>query len=106
MHELSFSLRGNKDELEWRKMLFDMAARIGMTPAGAPACWRAGTEIGITLVLPLTDSAILVDTWPEHHGAYLRISSCKDFDHGTARDVIEEVGLKVYRANYSMLELP
>ena len=110
MHELSFSVRGILGETEWRLFLSDLVKAIGMTPAGVAAHWEYPTQgskggVGITIVQPLTESAVLVDTWPEHKGAYVRISSCKDFDHVTARDMIERYGLTILDVSYTELAL-
>ena len=109
MHELSFSVRGIMDESEWRLFLSDLVKAIGMTPAGMAAHWEYPTQgkggVGITIVQPLTESAVLVDTWPEHKGAYVRVSSCKDFDHVTARDMLERYGLTILDTSYTELAL-
>jgi hypothetical protein len=78
-------LRGSLSEVQWRYFLVRAVQALGMTPAGAPAVWRYPTEDGkggngMTACQPLTESFIVLDTWDQHDGAYLHISSCQKFD--------------------------
>jgi hypothetical protein len=78
-------LRGVLSEKQWREFLVFAVKSLGMTPAGAPAVWQYPTADGkggngMTACQPLTDSFMVLDTWSDHSGAYLHISSCKRFD--------------------------
>lgn len=78
-------LRGSLSEHQWREFLISAVQALGMTPSGSPAVWKYPTEdgkggTGMTACQPLTESFIVLDTWSDHDGAYLHISSCKQFD--------------------------
>lgn len=84
MHSFGVVLRGELSESKWLCFLHTLTEAIGMTAAGAPAVWhypmhgKGGN--GTTIVLPITESFLALDTWPDHRGAYLFICSCKPFD--------------------------
>jgi S-adenosylmethionine/arginine decarboxylase-like enzyme len=84
MHVFAVVLRGALSEQNWLCFLHDLCETIGMAQAGAPAVWtypmhgKGGT--GKTIVLPITESFLALDTWPDHDGAYLFVCSCKPFD--------------------------
>jgi hypothetical protein len=84
MHSFGVVLRGKLSEQQWLCLLHDLTEGIGMHAAGAPAVWhypmhgKGGT--GTTFCLPITESFLALDTWPDHDGAYLFICSCRPFD--------------------------
>ena len=85
MHSQNVVLRGQLLEEQWREFLVRAVKALGMTPAGEPAVYRYPTQDGkggngMTMFQPLTESFIALDTWDDHSGAYLHISSCKPFD--------------------------
>ena len=94
MHSQNIVLRGRLGDHQWRVFLLDCAAAMGMTPAGAAAAYhypmdgKGGT--GLTLCQPITESFLVIDTWPDHDGAYLHISSCKKF---SVVDLVETIRL-------------
>lgn len=91
MHALGIVLRGQptigtgrKRETSWLAFLHSIADAIGMTAIDTPACWTYPVNgkggQGQTLVLPITESFLALDTWPDHRGAYLFVCSCQPFD--------------------------
>ena len=92
MHIAAFAIKGDVSEADVIRLTDAIIARIGMTKAHSPAVFdypfqdKGGT--GFTYCQPITESAILWDTWPDHEGAYLMIHACKDFN---AQDVMEEI---------------
>jgi S-adenosylmethionine/arginine decarboxylase-like enzyme len=97
MHVLGMVLRGELDENRWLCFLHTMCEAVGMKQAGAPSVWtypmhgKGGN--GKTIVLPITDSFLALDTWPDHDGAYLFICSCRAFDPFTVDRVASEFDL-------------
>jgi hypothetical protein len=81
-------LRGRLGAQRWKRFLAVCAEEMGMTPVGDPAVWKyplhggAGGN-GYTFVQPITDSFLMLDTWPDHDGAYLFICSCRPFSMRT-----------------------
>jgi S-adenosylmethionine/arginine decarboxylase-like enzyme len=76
-------LKGQLPETRWLQFLSEVALAIGMNAVGDPAVWtypvdgKGGT--GQTIVLPITESFLALDTWPDHDGAYLFVCSCRPF---------------------------
>jgi hypothetical protein len=78
-------LHGKLPEDRWRAFLPRAVQALGMSPVGEPALWHYPIEddkggVGMTICQPLTESFLVLDTWDDHFGAYLHISSCKKFD--------------------------
>jgi len=86
MHAFGVTLRMEQDIGAPRLVEFLQALTdaIGMTAVGDHALWtyplhgKGGN--GRTAVMPITDSFLALDTWPDHRGAYLFICSCRPFD--------------------------
>jgi len=93
MYSQNVVLRGALLEDQWKEFLARCAAAMGMTPAGEPAVWRYPVDgkggNGFTIIQPITESFLVVDTWTDHDGAYLHISSCKRF---SVTDIVEPAG--------------
>jgi S-adenosylmethionine/arginine decarboxylase-like enzyme len=92
------ALHGDLHELEWRKLLIMAAHAMDMSPVASAASWQyplggAGGN-GWTIVQPITESFLALDTWPDHGGAYLFIASCKPFKPDCLRAVLKHFGLK------------
>ena len=73
---------------------------LGMTRAsGRKLCFypnNAGAGgNGFTLFQPITESFIVVDTWPDHSGWYLHICSCRPFDMGRVLSVLGDFRYEV-----------
>jgi hypothetical protein len=100
MHQHSFVLVGALSIPRWEGLLGAVTERIRMHPSGSPAFWSYPTEeglggVGVTLVQPITDSFIALDTWPDHNGAYLVICSCRPFDSHPLYGLFRDHGLTV-----------
>lgn len=91
MHSLGMVLRGKpqigigrKQETSWLAFLHSVADSIGMSAVDHPACWTYPVDgkggQGQTIILPITESFLALDTWPDHRGAYLFVCSCRPFD--------------------------
>lgn len=99
MHSFGVVLRGHYVvDARWCDFLKEVARSIGMSPVGEPKVWdyplqgKGGT--GQTIVLPITESFLVVDTWWDHDGAYLFVCSCREFAIGRVLDTAEAFGLK------------
>jgi hypothetical protein len=99
MHSRAIVLRGRMPVTRWRRFLVKCAEAMGMTPAGKPAIWKYPTEggkggSGHTICLPITDSFLVIDEWPDFDGAYLFINSCRRFTPSQLRETIALFGLE------------
>lgn len=83
MFSRAIVVRGCLTLTKWRAFLASCAKSMGMTPAGKAAVWRYPVDgkggNGYTIMQPITESFIALDTWPDHDGAYLFIASCRKF---------------------------
>jgi S-adenosylmethionine/arginine decarboxylase-like enzyme len=109
MHVCAVALRGAMDEARWREFLTAMTAAIGMNPVGEPATWTYPIDglggTGQTIVLPITESFLALDTWPDHGGAYLVICSCKPITASTVYRTVFAFGLDLGDAIDQTLDL-
>lgn len=93
MHSFGVVLHGGPANSQWLwiEFLHAVASAIGMSAVNNPAVWTYPVDgkggSGQTIVLPITESFLALDTWPDHSGAYLFVCSCRPFDVG----VIDEV---------------
>ena len=102
MHFRGMALHGTvaryMTEAIWKRFLIDAANGMGMTPAGKAACWRyplmGKGGVGYTIVQPITESFLVLDTWPDHAGAYLFVCSCKPFEAETLAEVLQAYNLR------------
>jgi len=104
-------LFGKVQEINWREFLVDVAKALDMTPIAHAASWKfplhgAGGN-GRTIIQPITESFLVVDTWPDHRGAYLLICSCKPFEPKCLTPVLTLYSLRLGQAigEPAMLEL-
>ena len=100
MFSQNFVLRGRLEADEWRAFLGACMTAMGMNAAGYPAAWRYPTDDGkgghgMTICAPMTESFLVVDTWPDHDGAYLHISSCVRFDPSSLIAPVRSAGLEI-----------
>ena len=76
-------LKGELAQTRWLQFLSEVALAIGMNAVGEPAVWTYPVNgkggVGQTIVLPITESFLALDTWPDHDGAYLLVCSCRPF---------------------------
>lgn len=98
MRSFGLVLHGQLTEKQWKEFLVAVCDAIGMYPVGEPAVWTYPLEgkggTGQTIMLPITESFLVVDTWSDHDGAYLFVCSCREFAMGKVYDVAEEFQLK------------
>lgn len=98
MYSRAIVLRGRLTVTRWRRFLIECAKAMNMTPAGEAACWgyplngKGGK--GYTLCQPITESFLVLDSWPDHDGAYLFIASCRRFAPSKIRETIIRFGLE------------
>lgn len=100
MFSQNIVLRGRLAAEGWNELLRECLTAMGMTPAGEPAFWRYPTDegkggYGMTICQPMTESFVVVDTWPDHDGAYLHISSCMRFDPAKLVVPVRAAGLVI-----------
>ena len=113
MHSAGIVLHGKLSSDQWLDFLRELTGAIGMEPVGEPARWvypvdgKGGS--GETIVLPITESFLALDTWTDHGGAYLFVCSCR-FYHTADIDAVAKrfglgVELKAGRRFYAELQL-
>ena len=97
MYAQNIVLRGCLDESEWLSFLSACAEAMNMSAAGIPGVWRYPVDgkggTGVTIVQPITESFLVVDTWPDHDGAYMHVASCKRFSIEDIAETILKFGL-------------
>lgn len=87
----AFALRGEGDNLQALKTT---VSRIGMVQAFEEKVWDYG-EIGTVSVVPIIESFIAMDAWPQHGGKYLVVCSCRSFDPEEVRSHCRSLGYTV-----------
>lgn len=99
MHSYGVALHGILTEARWTELLHEVALRIGMSAVGKPAIWTYPLEgkggVGQTIMLPITESFLALDTWPDHRGAFLLVCSCRNYFGKDIDAVVAEFGLSV-----------
>jgi S-adenosylmethionine/arginine decarboxylase-like enzyme len=99
MHSMGVVLHGSLSNDRWLELLNEIARAIGMTAVGEAKVWdyplegKGGT--GQTIVLPITESFLALDTWRDHSGAYLFVCSCRPYYSADIDAVAASFGLKV-----------
>jgi S-adenosylmethionine/arginine decarboxylase-like enzyme len=112
MHMHSFSLQGTSMPHEnWRHLMNELVVAIGMRPVGAPASWHYPTEdghggFGTTMIQPIIQSFLAVDTWPDHGAAYLIVCSCRRFDVQQIKPLLKKWRLTICGESSHVLRLP
>jgi hypothetical protein len=84
------------DALELAK---DIVDAIGMTCSHPPTVTLyepkdGKPSLGYIVQQCIVESFITLDVWPERHGLYIHIASCKDFEVGPVYEVLKAYGLK------------
>jgi S-adenosylmethionine/arginine decarboxylase-like enzyme len=83
MRAFGVVLHGKLSETRWLQFLHEVALAIGMNAVAEPAVWSYPVDgkggNGQTIVLPITESFLALDTWADHDGAYLFVCSCRPF---------------------------
>lgn len=91
-------LHGGLAETRWVQFLHEVALSIGMSAVADPAVWTYPVDgkggSGQTIVLPITESFLALDTWPDHRGAYLFVCSCRPYRTEDIDAVAALFGLK------------
>lgn len=113
MHSAGQVLQGRLSPERWLEFLHEVAKAIGMEAVASPAVWtypvNGAGGTGQTIVLPITESFLALDTWLDHGGAYLFVCSCRSYCTADIGLVAERFGLKVVlhpsRRFYAELDL-
>lgn len=91
-------LHGALPETRWLQFLHEVALSIGMSAVDQPAVWTYPVDgkggNGQTIVLPITESFLALDTWCDRSGAYLFVCSCRQFYSEDIDKVAALFGLK------------
>lgn len=100
MYSYFASISGRSD-LDDKKLIQDLCEIAGMSPVeNNPPQWVYPTSeglggVGRTTFLPITESFIVIDSWPHHDGRYLVLCSCKPFQIGDIHEYFQSIGLDV-----------
>jgi hypothetical protein len=99
MHTAGVVLHGSLPGERWMLLLQTIAKAIGMSPVGQPAVWTYPVDgkggQGSTIVLPITESFLALDTWPDFEGAYLLLCSCRPYHTADVDAIVKSWGLRV-----------
>ena len=100
MHCAGIVLKGTLPADRWIEVLAAIAGAIGMEAVEKPAVWTYPTVAGkggtgLTVVLPITESFLALDTWSDHDSAYLFVCSCRLFHTADIDKVAQSFSLKV-----------
>ena len=93
------SLKGDSSIDACLALIDKVVDAIGMTKAQDATCYhypfmnKGGT--GTTIVQPITESFLVVDSWVDFDGIYLLVASCKDYDEDVLRDTVKANGYRV-----------
>jgi hypothetical protein len=92
-----FVMHGQLTIDQWLGFIADVVATIDMECSGEPVVRQYPIDgkggYGATIFQAITTSYIVLDTWPQHNGAYLALASCKKFNPLAVRGFIAN---KVY----------
>jgi S-adenosylmethionine/arginine decarboxylase-like enzyme len=105
----AFAVRGTVDEERAKQIIDSIIETIGVSRAHTaitypyPIDGKGGT--GFTVLQPITESFLAVDSWPDHGGAYVVIASCKWFEVELVRETLQGLGLHIIGDNFSGLTL-
>jgi S-adenosylmethionine/arginine decarboxylase-like enzyme len=109
MYVRGIVLYGRLTEKMWRDFLNEAARDMNMSPIAKPAVWTyplyGEGGVGSTIVQPITESFLALDTWPDHGGAYLMICSCRSYSTDCLNDLIEHYGLRQGHSTGTPIEL-
>lgn len=98
MHSLGVVLRGHLLPARWIELLHEVAKAIGMSAVADPVVFDYPLDgkggVGMTAMLPITESFIVLDTWSDHSGAYLFVCSCRPYYSADVDKVAALFGLK------------
>jgi hypothetical protein len=97
MHSFGVVLKGDLTEVRWLEFLHEVTTAIGMSAVDDAKTWKYPLHgkggVGMTVLLPITESFLALDTWPDHRGAYLFVCSCRPFDGYVVEGVARQAGL-------------
>jgi S-adenosylmethionine/arginine decarboxylase-like enzyme len=83
MHTAGMVVKGALTPMSWVDLLNGVAKAIGMSAVAEPVTFTYPIDgkggSGQTFFLPITESFLALDTWPDHAGAYLFVCSCRAF---------------------------
>jgi hypothetical protein len=104
------ALRGELSLDRWREFLITVAQSMDMQPTGNTMTWKypAGGKggLGATIVQPITESFLALDTYDNHRGAYLFVASCRPFSRSQIEPVAASFGLEyVDESSFAVLRL-
>ena len=99
MHSCGIVLHGTMLIARWIDFLNAVTKAIGMSAIGEPQVWTYPIEgkggAGQTIVLPISESFLALDTWFDHRGAYLFVCSCRPYFTADIDKVATEFGLNL-----------
>jgi hypothetical protein len=111
MYARSVVLVGALTSENWKGLLTTVIGAMKMTKVtdepvvfDYPVDGKGGT--GQTMMQPITESFVVLDTWPDHDGAYLFIASCREYDRRELYPVFMHFGLRVNHEHAYTMEIP
>jgi hypothetical protein len=96
-YQAGWRIKGYLTSAEVAQLAHDLIKFVGMTP-DPPFDLREYPNatghggVGIQLYQPLTESWLVVGTWPDHGFFRVNLSSCKPFDYGATTSWLGRFG--------------
>ena len=106
----TFALRGHISEDTALALAEGIAKALEMQPAHAPIRYNYPEENGkggdgFTLIYPIAESFVAVDSYTSLGGGYVIVSSCMPFDFKTVSKTVESAGFEVSHPVWSEARL-
>ena len=105
---MAISLTGNVGSIIGMDLINSLISKIGMTKAPGESLCRYPLNngkggFGYTYFQPITESFMIIDSWPDLNGAYLFICSCMPFDVKPVFEALKEFNLESHQCEIMKL---
>ena len=107
---VTFSLKGDCSKQGAVRLVAHIIQSLGMSKAHEPVFYKyplvdGEGGLGFTYIMPITESFVAFDSWPDFDGAYLIICSCKTVNLNKVTKNIRSLGYKIKQIKAHELRL-